>query len=314
MGNILRYWNQNRKRIIIGLVAIASIIFIIQILNNIAKQQKEIRVNKVELTEYEQNLPTESIIGGKTVSLNTTKSNVGIIEEFVQKCNNGDVTGAYNMLTDYCKEAIYPTEENFRESYYKIYFASKKVMNIENFLSGSGRYTYLVKLYDDVLSSGTMENAKVFQDYITIDSKSESGKINLGSLIYKQNINKTIQKDGIAITIISKEIYKENEKYQIKIQNNTDKKILIDTKTKSKSIYLLGDNNVMYSSNIQEIATTLYQIPERMYKNYELKFNKIYSSGVEAKEIVFSDIVPDYEKYKQSPNETNERVKISIKL
>lgn len=315
MGNILRYWNQNRKRIIIGIVTIIFLILLVQILNAIAREQNRARrENIVQLTQYEQNLPTESIIGGQTVSINTTKTNVELIEEFVEKCNKKDITGAYNMLTQECREVLFPKEENFKTGYYDMIFKKERMTDIKNFLSKNNRYTYLVKFYEDVLSTGKIESENVYQDYITVDTNSQNGKININSFICKNNINKSSTLNGVKITVLSQEIYKENEKYQVKIENNSNKRILIDTRKLSKSIYLIAENNVSYNSNIGEIAESLYEIPSNMNRTYRFKFNKIYSSTVDAESIVFSDIVADCEKYKQTPEEVNERLQISIIL
>lgn len=310
MNNIIRFWNQNRKGIIVGIIAIVLLIVIIQVLNQIEKNKLK-QDNTNTLTEEEKNLPTKSIIGGDTISIEKTKDNVEIIENFIEKCNNGDITAAYQMLTDECKEVLFSTEESFKKGYYNIIFSSKKLSSIENFLSDNKRYTYQVKFYDDILSTGNAENAQSYQDYITID---ENGKLNINSFIYKKNINKETEENGIKIIILSQEIYKDNEKYQIKIENNTDKRISINTREYSKSVYLVGSNNVTYNSNIAELSSILYEIPANFYRTYTIKFNKIYSSGVETKGIVFSDIIPDYEQYKQTPNETTKRIQISVSI
>lgn len=315
MNNIIRFWNKNRKGIIAGIAAIVLLILAIQGLNQIARMQKEEKNNnKVELTEEEKKLPTESIIGGENVSIETTKSNVEIIEEFIGKCNNNDIKGAYAMLTDECKEALFTTEENFKKGYYDIVFNSKKIVNIENYISNNKRYTYNVTFYEDILSTGNANSSRSYQDYITIDENSNNGKLNINSFIYKKEINKQTEVDGIKITIVSQQVYKENEKYEIKIENNTNKRILIDTRTKNKSVYLVGSNNVSYDSYISEIASTLYEIPANFYRTYEIKFNKIYSSGITTRGIVFSDIVTDCEKYKQNAEEVKDRVKISVNI
>ena len=72
---------------------------------------------------------------------------------------------------------------------------------------------------------------------------------------------------------------------------------------KSKSVYLVGSNNVTYNSYIDEISSTLYEIPANYSRTYKIKFNKIYSLGVKTTKIVFSDIVSDFEKYKQTLDE-----------
>ena len=315
MNNIIRFWNQNRKGIIAGIAAIVFLIVIIQVLNEMARQRNQAQnENVIQLTEEEKKLPTESIIGGEKVSIEQTKDNVEIIEEFIEKCNNGDISGAYAMLTEGCKKQLFSTEENFKKGYYDIIFSSKRLTNIENFISNSNRYTYRVNFYDDILSTGNAENSTSYQDYITVDENLENGKISINSLIYTEDINKETEKEGITVTILSKQVYKENERYEITIKNSTDKRISIDSREKSKTVYLVGSDNVSYGSYISEIASTLLEIPSNSERTYEIRFNKIYSSGVKTRDIVFSDMVPDYEKYELKPNEEKERVKISVRI
>ena len=314
MNNIIRFWNQNRKSIIIGVVAIVFLLIIIQVLDEMARIEKEKGQNVIILTEEEKKLPTQSIIGGESVSIETTKSNVEIVEEFIEKCNNKDVEGAYSMLTDECKEVLYKTKENFKKGYLDVIFKNNRIVNIENFISNNNRYTYRVDLYEDILSTGNAQSKDSYIDYITIDEKSKNGKLNINSFIYKQDINKYSEKDGIKITILSREVYKEDEKYQIKIENTTEKTILIDTKTKSRSVYLVGGNNITYDSNISEMSSILTEVQAKSDRDYEIKFYKIYSTGVRSRGIAFLDIVSDSEKYKQMPNEVKERVQISISM
>ena len=183
-----------------------------------------------------------------------------------------------------------------------------------DYISNNKRYTYRVTIYEDMLATGNADSSKSYKDYITIDENSKSGKLNINSFIYKKEINKQAEVDGIKIIIVSQQVYKENEKYEIKIENNTNKRILIDTREKNKSVYLVGNNNVSYDSYISEISSVLYEIPANFYRTYEIKFNKIYSSGTTTKGIVFSDIVADYEKYEQNPEEVKDRVKITVNI
>lgn len=315
MNNIIRFWNQNRRGIIAGIAAIVLLIVIIQVLNQMAKQRNQAKnENVIQLTEEEKNLPTQSIIGGDSTPIEETKNNVKIIETFIEKCNNGDISGAYQMLTDDCKEVLFKTEEAFKNGYHNIIFKSKRMGNIENFLTKNKKYTYKVTFYEDMLATGNAQNSETYQDYITIDENSKNGKLNINSFIYKKDINKETEKSGIKITIISQQVYKENEKYEIKIENNTNKRILIDTREKSKSVYLVGSNNVTYNSYIDELSSVLYEIPANFSRIYKIRFNKIYSSGIQTTKVVFSDIVPDYEKYSQTPDEMKERVQISVNI
>lgn len=313
MNNIRRFWNQNRKGIITGIIAIALLILFIQILNSMAKENNK---NKVvtTLTEEEKLLPTKSIIGDKKVSVEKTEDNVQIIEEFIEKCNNQDIERAYNMLTDDCKEMVFKTQENFVSGYYNKIFKTKRIANIEQFTNSGKLYTYKVSYCNDVLSTGNIDDISATQDYITIDESSENGKLNISGLIYKKNINKEKEVEGIKIIVESKLVFKDFEKYIIKVENYTDKRILLDTKTQTKSVYLVGSNNVTYSSNIGETGSNILEVPSNFYRTYDILFRKIYSAGVGSDIIVFSDIIKDVETYKQNPSEYKERTKISVNI
>ena len=177
MNNIIRFWNQNRKGIMAGIIVIVLIIVFVQILNTIAKQKsKEILENKIALTTEEKDLPTESIITGQKVAKDTTKSNVSIIKEFIDKCNQKDVDGAYELLTDHCKQVVFPTKQSFKEGYCDLIFSEKKSYDIDNYQNTSSTYTYEIKYYNDALSTGKAGGDN-YKDYITIDTKSENGKL-----------------------------------------------------------------------------------------------------------------------------------------
>lgn len=313
MNKIVRIWNQNRKLIITAIIAIAFLIIVIQVLNQLAKMNKEQQNNQRQ--EVVEGLPTESIIGGQTVSTEITKENVEEIETFIKKCNSGDIEGAYNMLTDDCKSVLFANKvENFKVGYYDIIFSNKRTGDIENFISENKRYTYRVKFYTDMLSTGSIENMESYQDYITIDKNMDDGKLNLNSLIYKRDINKESELNGVKIIVVSKQVYKDYEKYEIKFENTTNNRILIDTRTQTKSVYVLGSNNITYGSNISEISSSLCEIPANFYRTYTIRFNKQYSSEIKTEGIAFTDIVPDYETYKQNTKDYKQRLKISVSM
>lgn len=313
MNKIVRMWNQNRKLIIAAIIAIALLIIVIQVLNQIAKENNQ-KVKNQKENEIE-GLPTKSIIGGQTISTEVTQNNVEEIETFIKKCNSGDIEGAYNMLTDDCKDVVFASKlENFKKGYCDIIFSSKRTGDIENFVSGNGRYTYRVKFYVDMLSTGSIKDTGSYQDYITIDENANGGKLSINSLLYRKVINKENELNGVKVIVKSQEVYKDYENYEVKFENATNKRILIDTRTKTKTVYALGSNGVAYSSNISEVSSALCEIPANFYRTYTLRFDKTYSSGVQTNGIAFTDIVPDYETYRQNTKDYNSRLKISVSI
>ena len=313
MHNLIRYWNQNRKKIITIIVAIVFFIIIIQILNQMAKEQREMEKQNSNTNTYDTSLPTESIVGGATITAEETENNVEIIQQFINYCNNKDITNAYAMLTKECKETLFKTQADFENGYYNIIFTSEKIANIENFLSENDQYTYRLTLHNNMLATGKLDE-KTFQDYITIDQTSDNGKLNINSFIKKNSVNKETESNDIKISVIAQEIYKDYEIYEIKVENNRNTPILIDTRSNSKSVYIVGDNNVSYNSLIHEIASNLYEVPAHFNRTYRIKFNKIYSVDVKTRGVVFSDIVPDSEAYRNNPEEMKQRYRISVSI
>ena len=182
MNKIRSFINQNRRGIILAIAIIVFIFIVIPGANNVVKKQEERKIeaeqNAPKLTEDEKKLPTESILDGEeSVSLTKTKQNVKIIEDFIEKCNNHDIEGAYNMLTDDCKELLFTNVESFEQSYYKLIFSTKRIGDMQNYISRNNRVTYLVTFHEDVLSSGKTEDTHYYQDYITIDNNSDARKI-----------------------------------------------------------------------------------------------------------------------------------------
>lgn len=313
MNSIIRLWNQNRRQIIIIGLVVVFFFIIIQILNQMAKEEN--RNTNIENTniELKEELPTESIISGTTVSEKTTKENTQIVSEFIENCNTGKVQDAYALLTDKCKEALFPTEEIFKTNYYDIIFTEKRIYNIKNWISNSGSNTYLIEYFNDVMATGKVEEEIAFQDYITVNNK-EDGKININSFISYKEINKTAEIDNIKITIIGKQIHKQFEKYEIQVDNKTDKTILLDLNNELQTVYLQDSNDVKYSAVLSELSKSDLIIEEDASDVYNIKFNKIYNPSKNLKSMSFTNIIKDYESYMQDIQNYNERTQITIEM
>lgn len=312
MNKLIRFWNQNRKEIIIIIGLIVFIILIIQTLNYIAGINKENESSKIQ-SQSESNkedLPITSIITGENVSIEVTQENKNLIDEFVKYCNEKEITNAYNLLTDECKKILFSTEQEFIDYYYSIIFTETKLVNIENFKNSSSTYTYVVQYYNDVLADGKISDSDIYKDYITIDKR--TNKININSFISSKEINKTSEYGGIAIEVKEQQIYKDYEKYIVAVENSTDKTILLDTRSNSRSMYVLGDNNTKYSAFANEILDTMYEIPSYYTKTYTIKYDKIYDPDNVSRKLGFTDIVTDFESYHADSASVNKRTKIIV--
>lgn len=315
MNNIIRMWNQNRKKIIVIVLVVVFCFLIIQALNQRAKNQlKNRNLNEETISKEEQekikNLPTTSIITGEKVKEETTKTNVNVIETFSNACNNGDIEEAYNLLTDECKSTLFPTLENFIQNYYNIIFNQKRTIKIENYKNSSTANTYLVTFYEDINSISSIGQVNQYKDYITV--KPKENKINVNSFIESKEIESKTDNEGIEIAVLKQEIYIDYEIYKIEVKNNTENTVLLDTRKTSKTIYISDNKNIKYTAYANELANSIFELQQNSSKIFEIKFNKKYNSADKTKKVVFSDIVKNYEEY--SKNDTEDRLKIEVSL
>ncbi len=313
MNKIIRMWNQNRKKIIIIVSIVVFFFLILQILNNIAKEnirQQNIDNNIRNENTMDEKIPTTSIITGEKVDKNISQNNLELIQDFTNKCNEGKIEEAYEMLSDECKEVLFPTVQKFKNNYYNVIFKYIRTIKVENYKNSNTTNTYAVTFYEDIISTGNIGKANNYKDYITVEKN--TNKLNINSLITSKKLESKTEKLGLKIKILRQEIYIDYEIYKIEFQNNTENTILLDTLKSSKSIYLLDSNDIKYGSFTTEIAGSLFEVPMYGMKNLSIKFNKKYEPINNTKKMGFSDIILNYEKYKEQ--NTQEREKIELDL
>lgn len=316
MFRLIRYINQNRRKIILVVVIILSLIIVIQLLNSFAKKQLDNATKEEKVNVSTQNLyqPNKTILTNTTIGETQAKENTEIIEEFVQDCNNNEIQKAYDLLTDECKEVLYPTVDKFNNYYCKKIFAEKKTYNIQSWMNDENRYTYKVRFLENILATGK-SNTDIIEDYITVIQKNKQIKININSYILRENINKEETSQGITINIISKDIYKEYEEYKIKVTNNRKEDILLDSLETVDSIKLIGDsNNVKYQALINELSNYDVKIPSENTKMIRIKFSKEYNSKRGVSKIYFSNVILNEKQYKENREDKNNKTMIEVKL
>ena len=318
-SNLRRNLFSNRYKILGVIVAIILILCLIQALNQMLKQQaQKERENKEEVSTTQSQStykPQETIIQGQDVPKEKQETNENVMDNFIKYCNSKEIEKAYNLLTEECQELLFNSDiENFKQSYVDKIFTTKKVYNMQSWIQSSIGYTYKVRITDDMLATGNTGEA--IEAYYTIVNKDGQSKLNLNSYIGKLNINEEVTLDNITIKVISKNCYMDYEIYEVKVENKTDKAIILDTKQKTKSVYITGENSGTYTGFMHEIDDLLLEIKPFLYRTYNIKFNKIFNGKTRMDNMVFSDIIPDAEKYKNTVNkeEYKERKTIKVEL
>lgn len=221
------------------------------------------------------------------------------------------------MLTNACKEEVFFNNiQNFKNNYVDKIFKSKKNYSIQSWIN-SNYYTYRVRIIDDILATGQaslQENA--IEDYYTIIKEDNQFKISINGYIARESIGALNQNEQIKVEVVEKDIYKEYEKYTIKVTNNTTNVILLDSRQNTQSVYLKDKNDKKYQAFMYEVIDTKLVIQPNQSKQMQIRFNKIYSNKAQIKQMVLEDIILDYETYKtiQNKEEYTNRSKITVDI
>ncbi len=302
MYKLIRFYNQNRRKILMTILIIVFILGMIKLVNYFSKTNINNNAEQnivAKNTEVNQGLVSnKSAIYGQNVSSKKLENDVDLINEFINYCNEGNINSAYELLTNNCKENMFPMVEDFNNIYYSKLFDEKKSSTIENWVGD----TYQVRFTGDILSTGDLSNNETKQDYITVVKEDGENKLNINSYIGRTTSNKTTEYKNIKVTVTSIDTYMDYEIYNLSIKNNSDNTILLDTSDDTKSIYLLDSKGVKYYSYSAEVVENVLLIQSEFQNDLKIKFTNSYSSSREIDSLVFSKLVLNYDEYKDLEN------------
>ena len=291
MNKLIRYWNQNRLKIIITIIIIVLIIVIIQVINSFLDDIQDPTIQTEQKIPDLSN-PSESVLSGEEIPEETAEGNAEIIKEFVDYCNEKSYQDAYNLLSQACKEEIFNNIETFIEDYINEIFDTEKSYTLELWFSTSREFTYRILYIDnDILSSGTINIEDNKEDYITVVEEEGEYKLNISNFIYKEEINKSSSKSNIEITINNSKKYRDYEIYNITVKNNSDKTILLSSGSNGNDICIIDTNNVEYDSIIHEIPLINLEVSPGTQKTHIIRFYKMYNMYREIDRITFKNII-----------------------
>lgn len=311
MNRFIRYWNQNRKNILITLLIVIFIFIIIKVINNLLKEDNK-NISYTNTIQIEDtSIPKESVITGQEVPEEITNNNLDIIKSFVEFCNTKQYERAYNLLSDECKKEKYNTINEFTEIYCKKIFESEKTYNLELWFTNEGDYTYRVTyINNNILQTGNIDSSKNFEDYITVTIEN---KLNISSFIKKKTINSKSENEQFSISISNEYVYKDYTEYEITIKNNSDNTILISNGN-SDDISITDKNDVKYKSALNENPIKDFEINPNAEKTIRVKFYKIYGTDRKIEFMNFNNIILDDEKYSTNPNDELNKTEMVINL
>ena len=289
MYRIRSWYNQNRRNIWIVVLIIAGIIGIIQALNSYYKNKTNDKSSSTNLgtTAYDTN--NYSVITRKTIDDKTAKQSDSVIEKFLNYCNNGNIEEAYGILSEECKEELYPTIEDFKSKYIDRIFTERKSYDSVLWMSTNTKNTYRIQIMRDLLAEGERDYMPI-EEYYTILYENGRYRLNINGYIGEENLNIQKKENNIEINIISRKTYVEYEIYEISVKNKTGETLIFNRKNNTNSTYIQDKNNLKYIAFINEIPDNQFEILNETEKKYSIKFNREYKPNIKIEKIVFGDI------------------------
>lgn len=290
MNRLIRWYNKNKKIFWIFIFVIIAIVIITQSLNNYYKENDIVSSSEKNTTTY--NAIQKPAITGEIVNEEVSEKTTNIIDNFINYCNSGNTEYAYNLLSQECKIELYPTIDKFIDNYYNKIFTENMAYDIETWISNENIITYRVSIVKDILSTGNANELST-QDYYTIVKENNEYKLNISSYIGKKEINSVSSIENLNIEVIEKNIYVDYQIYKFKIVNNSDKKVILDSKKYTRSVNILDQNNVKYVGFLNELSENELTVESGMGKEIKIKFNKSYNPKYLEKYIEFADITDE---------------------
>ncbi len=309
MYKIIRYFNQNREKIVYIAVVLLFGFGVLQFFNMLAANKNEQLISNTQNQSVEN--ATTNYTNVNSIDINsalgegegqaTHKEQADIISQFVQCCNEGNTSEAYNLLSQECKETMYPTLETFIKNYYNNNFQSNKSYNIQRWSDS----IYKVDLKENVLQTGKITNESK-QDYITTVYQDREEKLNINNYIKRTELNKQETVENVNINIIKADTFMDYETYTLEVKNNGDKHIYLDDLEETSTIYLVDENDIKHTAYSHELSKEALHIYPYSTETIKITFSNRYISGREISKMVFGNVIID---------ETNNEIKkISIDL
>jgi len=307
--NIKRIIDKNGKLIwYIGLIII-FVLLAIKSLNSYYEVQEQKKQAEMSENILNSDPNKNEIIDYSTESTTVKKT----IASFVNYCNKRELENAYKMLTDECKNAMFPSIEYFEKLYINNIYNVERTFEVAKWATDGNKSIFLVTLYGDILATGKTDN--YIQEYYTF-VKNDKGmyKININNYIYGEDRNLESTVNNIKVKIGHVDIYEEYQIATITIINNSLNTICLTGNKFKEKIYLQNSTGITYSSLNSEFDYKTLILEAGKEQTFKVQFNKEYSATNKPQYLVLSDVILDYNTYLNSENKTNYSNRTSIKV
>ena len=293
MYKIWKYYNQNKLKVWAIILAVILGWLLLQVVNNALKE-----ANKQENTSNEEttsnvvsyNSESKAIISEGSVSSKYSDDLAEIINQFYTYCVEHNPQRAYEMLSDDAKRVLYQTQELFEDLYYNSKFEGDKQFSFQAWSIVNDTYIYQVRIYDNMLTTGKTDDNYI-EDFVTIVPDGGSYKLNISSYIGTETINKKEENDILSVEVGSVDKYLDYEIYTFRIKNKTDKSILLDTRRKTDTCYVVDQLGNKFEAFLYENNEEDLEFSPQEAKTITIRFNDAFRESLKIQAIHFDNIV-----------------------
>ena len=274
---IRRFIKKNRKKVIFVVITVAIIIAINYILKNMPEEE-------IPKTTYEPNV---AVMDESEVPKKWHSEIENRIKTFVDYCNNKEYQKAYDMISDDCKDAIYPVIGDFKE-YVDKRFQVKRIYSIQNFSNISKQYIYDVNFMSDFMATGsTGTNYGYVQEKFVFTEDDNSLKFAIGGFVRTNILDAFVEDENLKIVTKKKNVYYDHETYTVDITNKTDYPIVLGNGTGEDEIAISVNEQLREETNINAVNVVLQPNESR---TFTFVFEKYCDDGYAPQAMYFTDV------------------------
>lgn len=274
---IRRFFKKYKKIIIFIVIAWAIIFTVNHILKNMPKEE-------IPKTTYEPNV---SVMTEDEVPEKWQATIESTIDTFVQRCNNKEYESAYNMLSDDCKDAVYPTLSSFQK-YVDNRFKEKRSYSIQNFSNVGKQYIYDVNLMDDLMATGLTNKEFYYnEEKFVFTEDDKSLKLAISGFVRRNNLNIFAEDENLKVNILYKDVYYDHEIYSVTLTNRSTHPIVIADGTTNNEVVINTGEDERSEKNVGTYGIVLQ--PNES-KSYKFQFNKYCDDGNAPTYMMFNNI------------------------
>ena len=275
---IRNFFKKYRKVILIVIVVWAVTIAI----NYYLKNKQEPEVLNTTYTPHEVLLKSDTDVPEK---LQTPIED--LIDDYVNKCNSKDYSGAFNLLTEECKTYVFnDSQDNFKE-YVDEVFDNEKRYSIQDYSNYGEYYIYNIKIIDNIIKTGlTNQTYAYYEEKIAIKQDGNTLKMSVDDYMDHEDLKKIAEDDYLKIRIESRENYYNSQLYTIRITNKTEKEVVLYDGIASNELAIESEND---SRDASIVSATMALEPGET-KTFKVRFAKYYDEKTKATNITFNKV------------------------